>query len=124
MKMSNLLASGWRGTSLTPLSDLDIALAHLLQNLQPSTDERHLWLAALASHQWGRGHACLDLNQWPDNAGFLLAWSPQALAALPAKLALGLSDIPWAQGEHSPLVVQDKRLYLRRAWAWLGSACP
>jgi exodeoxyribonuclease V alpha subunit len=117
MKMSNLLASGWRGTSQTPLSDLDIALAHLLQNLQPSTDERHLWLAALASHQWGRGHACLDLNQWPDNAGFLLAWSPQALAALPAKLALGLSDIPWAQGEHSPLVVQDKRLYLRRAWA-------
>jgi exodeoxyribonuclease V alpha subunit len=94
MKMSNLLASGWRGTSLTPLSDLDIALAHLLQNLQPSTDERHLWLAALASHQWGRGHACLDLNQWPDNAGYLLAWSPQALAALPAKLALGLVRSP------------------------------
>ena len=70
MKMLNLLASGWRGTSLTPLSALDIALVQLLQNLQASTDERHLWLAALASHQWGRGHACLDLNQWPDNAGF------------------------------------------------------
>ena len=117
MKIANLLASGWRGTSLTPLSDLDIALAHLLQNLQPSTDERHLWLAALASHQWGRGHACLDLKAWPDNADFLLGWSPQALAALPTKLALGLSDIPWTRGEHSPMVMEDKRLYLRRAWA-------
>ena len=117
MKVANLLASGWRGTSLTPLSDLDIALAHLLQNLQPSTDERHLWLAALASHQWGRGHACLDLKAWPDNADFLLGWSPQALAALPTKLALGLSDIPWTRGEHSPMVMEDKRLYLRRAWA-------
>jgi len=117
MKIANLLASGWRGTSLTPLSDLDIALVQLLQNLQASSDERHLWLAALASHQWGRGHACLDLNAWPDNAGFLLGWSPQALAALPVNLALGLSNIPWTQGEHSPLVVEDKRLYLRRAWA-------
>ena len=117
MKMSNLLASGWRGTSLTPLSALDIALVQMLHNLQASSDERHLWLAALASHQWGRGHACLDLNQWPDNAGVLLGWGAQALAALPAKLSLGLSDLPWAQGETSPLVLEDKRLYLRRAWA-------
>ena len=116
MKITNLLANGWRGTSQTPLSDLDIALSYLLQNLQPSTDERHLWLAALASHQWGRGHACLDLNGWPGNAAHLLGWGPQALAALPANLALGLSYIPWTQGEHSPLVVEDKRLYLRRAW--------
>mgnify|MGYP000315100565 CR=1 FL=1 len=87
MKMSNLLASGWRGTSLTPLSDLDIALAHLLQNLQPSTDERHLWLVALASHQWGRGHACLDLNGWPANAGVLLGWGAQAHLVLSTEWA-------------------------------------
>ena len=31
MKMSNLLASGWRGTSLTPLSALDIALVSTKQ---------------------------------------------------------------------------------------------
>ena len=116
MKIANLLASGWRGTSLTPLSALDIALVQLLQNLQASTDERHLWLAALASHQWGHGHACLDLNGWPTNAGLLLGWGAQALAALPNNLSQGLSDIPWTQGENSPLVVQGKRLYLRRAW--------
>ncbi len=116
MKIANLLASGWRGTSLTPLSALDIALVQLLQNLQASTDERHLWLAALASHQWGGGHACLDLNGWPANAGLLLGWGAQALAALPNNLSQELSDIPWTQGENSPLVVQGKRLYLRRAW--------
>ena len=116
MKIANLLASGWRDTSLTPLSALDIALVQLLQNLQASADERHLWLAALASHQWGRGHACLDLNGWPSNAGLLLGWGAQALAALPNNLSQGLSDIPWRQGENSPLVAQGKRLYLRRAW--------
>ena len=116
MKIANLLASGWRGTSLTPLSALDIALVQMLQNLQVSDDERHLWLSALASHQWGRGHACLDLNGWPANAGVLLGWAPQALAVLPPNLSQGLPDLPWAQGEHSPLVVQGKRLYLRRAW--------
>ena len=116
MKIANLLASGWHDTSLTPLSALDIALVQLLQNLQPSADERHLWLAALASHQWGRGHACLDLNGWPSNAGLLLGWGAQALAALPNNLSQGLSDIPWRQGENSPLVAQGKRLYLRRAW--------
>ena len=116
MKIANLLASGWRGTSLTPLSALDIALVQLLQNMQASTDERHLWLAALASHQWGHGHACLDLNGWPTNAGVLLGWGAQALAALPNNLSQGLSNIPWTQGENSPLVVQGKRLYLRRAW--------
>ena len=116
MKIANLLASGWHDTSLTPLSALDIALVQLLQNLQASADERHLWLAALASHQWGRGHACLDLNGWPTNAGLLLGWGAQALAALPNNLSQGLSDIPWTQGENSPLVVQGKRMYLRRAW--------
>ena len=116
MKIANLLASGWHDTSLTPLSALDIALVQLLQNLQASADERHLWLAALASHQWGRGHACLDLNGWPSNAGLLLGWGAQALAALPNNLSQGLSDIPWRQGENSPLVAQGKRLYLRRAW--------
>ncbi len=74
MKLGDLLSHGWHGTSLTPLSELDIALAHLLHKLQASSDERHLWLAALTSYQWTRGHACLDLSAWPDNAGFLLGW--------------------------------------------------
>jgi len=116
MKLSELLQTGWRDTSLTPLGDLDIALVHMLQQLQPSSDARHLWLAALASHQWGRGHACLDLQAWPDSAAQLLGWSTTALAALPPDLAAGLADMPWATGEASPLVVDGLRLYLRRAW--------
>jgi exodeoxyribonuclease V alpha subunit len=116
MKLSSLLPSGWRGTSQTPLTELDIALVHLLQNLQATSDERHLWLAALTSHQWGRGHACLDLNAWPQNAAGLLGWPAQALAVLPSDLSLGLADMPWSQGNHSPLVIHQNQVYLRRAW--------
>ena len=116
MKLSELLPTGWRDTALTPLNDLDIALVHMLQQLQPSSEPRHLWLAALASHQWGRGHACLDLHAWPDSAAPLLGWNAPALAALPHDLAAGLPDLPWATGEASPLVVDGLRLYLRRAW--------
>ena len=116
MKLVSLLPSGWRGTSQTPLTELDLALAHLLQNLQATSDERHLWLVALTSHQWGRGHACLDLSAWPPSASGLLGWPAQALAVLPPDLALGLANMPWSQGEHSPLVIHEKRVYLRRAW--------
>ncbi len=116
MKLSSLLPNGWHGTSLTPLTELDIALVQMLQNLEATSDERHLWLAALTSHQWGRGHACLDLNDWPHNAGLLLGWPAQALATLPADLSQGLSGLPWTQGAHSPLVTDGKRVYLRRAW--------
>lgn len=116
MKLSELLQTGWRDTTLTPLADIDIALVQMLQQMQPSSDARHLWLAALASHQWGRGHACLDLQAWPNSAAPLLGWSTTALAALPPDLAAGLPDMPWATGEASPLVVDGLRLYLRRAW--------
>lgn len=116
MKLSNLLPTGWRGTPQTPLNDLDLALVQMLHTLQATHDERHLWLAALTSHQWGRGHACLDLSQWHHNAGVLLGWASQALAALPTDLVQGLADLPWTQGANSPLVVSDQRVYLRRAW--------
>ena len=116
MKLSQWMHTGWRGTALTPLSDLDMALGHTLNQLQPSNDVRHLWLAALASHQWGRGHACLDLRSWPASAPSLLGWSDTALAALPSELTQALTSLPWAQGKDAPLVVANDRLYLRRAW--------
>ena len=47
MKLQQLLRD-WRDNKLTPLTGLDIGLAQMLQGLQASTDERHLWLAALA----------------------------------------------------------------------------
>ena len=103
MKLQQLLFD-WRDNKLTPLTGLDIGLAQLLQGLQASNDERHLWLAALASHQWGRGHACLDLSNWPHDATDLLGWSVQAVQALPPHLADAANSLPWTQGEDAPLV--------------------
>jgi exodeoxyribonuclease V alpha subunit len=123
--LAPLLQSSWAQTA--PLTGLDKSLANLLQSKQPSDDPRHLWLAALTSHQWGRGHACLDLAALSCEAAALLGWSDEQVALLPTDLRDAASTLPWTQGEASPLVrVQDThkgqdkpqgdRLYLRRAW--------
>ncbi len=108
-------------TQSAGFTGLDIALANLLQTKQPSGDPRHAWLAALASYQWGRGHACLDLVALQNQAATLLGWTQEQVANLPADLHLAASNLPWAQGEASPLVITHEasictRLYLRRAW--------
>jgi exodeoxyribonuclease V alpha subunit len=116
--LSPLLQASW--AQATPLTGLDKSLANLLQSKQPSDDARHLWLAALTSHQWGRGHACLDLVTLQTKAAALLGWSDEQAAVLPTDLHLAASTLPWTQGEASPLVLtqdsQGARLYLRRAW--------
>ena len=120
--LSPLLQSSW--AQATPLTGLDKSLANLLHSKQPSDDPRHLWLAALTSHQWGRGHACLDLATLQTQAAALLGWSDEQVAALPADLHQATSTLPWTQGDTSPLMLtEDKgdaskgqRLYLRRAW--------
>jgi exodeoxyribonuclease V alpha subunit len=83
-----------------------------------------LWLAALASHQWGRGHACLDLATLQTEAAALLGWNEEQTAVLPADLHQAAITLPWTQGDASPLVLTESesdastgaRLYLRRAW--------
>ena len=102
----------------TPLSALDLALANALQTRQPSDDERHRWLAALVSHQWSRGHACLALDALRHDAGSLLGWTEAARRVLPHGLHEAVHDLPWCAGPASPLVLSDdgQRLYLRRAW--------
>ncbi|WP_310628255.1 exodeoxyribonuclease V subunit alpha [Limnohabitans sp.] len=116
--LSPLLQAPW--AQGTPLNGLDKSLANLLQSKQPSDDPRHLWLAALTSHQWGRGHACLDLATLQTQAAALLGWTDEQTAALPSQLHQAAVTLPWAQGEASPLVLTDDtqgtRLYLRRAW--------
>ena len=120
--LSPLLQASW--AQATPLTGLDKSLANLLHSKQPSDDPRHLWLAALTSHQWGRGHACLDLATLQNQASALLGWSDEQTSALPADLHQAASTLPWTQGDASPLVLtEDKgdaskgqRLYLRRAW--------
>ena len=122
--LKDLLKQPWGQAHATPLTGLDTALANLLHSKQPSDDPRHMWLAALASHQWGRGHACLDLATLHTQTAALLGWTDEQTAALPAHLQEAAATLPWTQGDASPLVLaEDKghastgaRLYLRRAW--------
>jgi exodeoxyribonuclease V alpha subunit len=113
-----ILQSPW--AQATPLTGLDKSLANLLNTKQPSDDPRHLWLAALTSHQWGRGHACLDLATLQTQAAELLGWTDEQTATLPSKLREAAATLQWTQGNASPLVLtedtQGARLYLRRAW--------
>ena len=102
------------------LTGLDISLANYFNSQQVSDDPRHLWLAALTSCQWGRGHACLDLNALQLQASALLGWNDEQVTALPKHLSAAAPALPWIQGDNSPLVLvqdtQGERLYLRRAW--------
>lgn len=102
------------------LNGLDISLANFFNTHQASDDPRHLWLAALTSYQWGRGHACLDLSALQSQANSLLGWNNEQIAALPENLSAGAPSLPWIQGDSCPMVliqdVQGDRLYLRRAW--------
>ncbi len=102
------------------LTGLDISLANYFNSQQVSDDPRHLWLAALTSYQWGRGHACLDLNALQLQASALLGWNDEQVTALPKHLSAAAPALPWIQGDNSPLVLvqdtQGERLYLRRAW--------
>lgn len=99
-----------------PLTALDRSFAAWLQDQQTSPDPLHPWLAALVSHQWGRGHACLDLNALQQQAAALLGWTAEEVQRLPAGCAAAADTLPWTQGDMSPLVRQGHRLYLRRAW--------
>ena len=102
------------------LTGLDISMANCFNSQQFSDDPRHLWLAALTSYQWGRGHACLDLNALQLQASAILGWNDEQVAALPKHLSASAPTLPWIQGDNSPLVfvkdAQGERLYLRRAW--------
>jgi len=117
MRLTDLLGT-WPHAQDTPLSGLDVAFAQWLQQRQPSDDARHRWLAALVSHQWSRGHACLDLDTVPEALG----WNAVQGEALPAHLREAAADLPWCEGPDSPLVRtcdaqgRPHRLYLRRAW--------
>jgi exodeoxyribonuclease V alpha subunit len=102
--------------STMPLTALDLAFAQFLNDAQPGTDPRHTLLAALASHQYGRGHACLDLQLLTEFGVATLGWDSRLQDLLPADLAAAAPSLPWTQGHASPLVLAGRRLYLRRNW--------
>ena len=120
MNLQDLITAPWVDSipppHQPPFTRLDLAFAQHCHLQQPSHRVTHRWLAALTSHQWGRGHACLDLQHWPEDAADQLGWGVPALQHLPDDLVQALDDLPWIEGDASPLVRDGFRLYLRRAW--------
>ena len=108
-----------------PLTGLDRAFAQYLHQAQPSSDPRHGLLATLVSYQFGRGHACLDLDLLQQNGPMALGLDQRALPLLPTDLSQSAASLPWIQsqgeghnqGVNSPLVLDGPRLYLRRNWS-------
>ncbi|NML26666.1 exodeoxyribonuclease V subunit alpha [Zoogloea dura] len=128
-------ARGW-------LRSLDAAFASFLAREVAEAPALLLLAAALASHQLGRGHACLDLADTLGDPGFALSLPPEGEGAdadadaerpvLPADLLEGLSLEAWraalalpslvGQGEgDTPLLCLGQRVYLRRYWQYEGA---
>ncbi|WP_322001813.1 exodeoxyribonuclease V subunit alpha [Marinobacter alexandrii] len=126
------------------LRPLDVGFARLIRSLSEEQGEAPapllLLLAALTSHQVGRGHVCIDLGQLLLDAEATLALPPEDSIAVAATAdtetapsprdilaRLNLADClttihdSCAVSDGSlttPLVVNDSRLYLRRFWRY------
>jgi exodeoxyribonuclease V alpha subunit len=112
---------------------LDRAFADFLHEQVSGAPPLLLLGAALASHQLGRGHVCLDLQAALADPDRTLSLPPDGAArerspaARPADLLRGLAPADWAAAlahpelvAHgagaTPLVLAGHRLYLRRFW--------
>ncbi|MEE2763041.1 MAG: exodeoxyribonuclease V subunit alpha [Pseudomonadota bacterium] len=125
------------------LRPLDLGFARLIQALSAEQGESVpalvLLMAALVSHQVGRGHVCIDLGQLLADANGTLALPPEDAPLAPsepgdapitpgqllqsASLPSFLSslDNAFAVSDGSlttPLVLTGQRLYLRRFWRY------
>jgi exodeoxyribonuclease V alpha subunit len=123
------VAAGW-------LRELDRTFAAFLAQEVPDAPALLLLGAALASHQLGRGHVCLELASLVTHPAEVLAIPPEEGAEgapdapqpmTPAALLAGIELADWqsalaeprvvAPGEgDTPLVLSGTRLYLRRYW--------
>ncbi|MGG5287140.1 exodeoxyribonuclease V subunit alpha [Pseudomonas viridiflava] len=122
------------------LRALDRAFVAFLSDLDPQADPLVLVAAALTSHQLGHGHVCLDLYETLKEPDFALSLPPEGdlqstPMLLPSQLLAALDGAAWCQaladstlvaraGDSSvealqkPLVLSDRRLYLRRYWTY------
>lgn len=120
------------------LRSLDWVFAEFLSRKQSNSKPLLLLAAALASHQLGRGHACLDLRATladPDGVLALtrLDVSRTSAASMaprrPSDLLSGVDLVQWQQALEgsdlvsnghgaTPLVNIGARLYLRRYWQY------
>ncbi len=132
--LSNLLedwvAVGW-------LRSLDGAFARFLKAQAPETSELVLLLAALTSHQVGRGHICLDLRAMLSDPEKTLSLPPEKQSGekmsvhspnVLANISLPflehcLRESPFvASGAgNTPLVLDADLLYMRRYWQYTRS---
>lgn len=122
------------------LRALDKAFVAFLHDLDPQGDPLVLLAAALTSHQLGHGHVCLDLFETLKEPDFALSLPPEgdlqtSAMLLPSQLLEALDGDAWCKAlqtsalvEHAgqspalaadrPLVLSERRLYLRRYWAY------
>ncbi|MDN3524662.1 exodeoxyribonuclease V subunit alpha [Halomonas sabkhae] len=123
------VARGW-------LRSLDRAFADFLYREVADASPRLLLAAALASHQLGRGHVCLDLALTLETPDLALSLPPEGDSLeepppLPSQVMAGLEVADWRVALHQPELVGDgpgatplvldgtaerPRLYLRRYW--------
>ena len=119
--IDNAIQQGW-------LSPLDKAFVKFLAEQEQSANDSVLWLAALVCQQWRQGEVYLDLNKLCQNPLQLLALtdndsSDELLTIARFNLEdlqtqLNLSTLVSQQQGSTPLVLEDKRLYLRRYWCY------
>jgi exodeoxyribonuclease V alpha subunit len=116
------------------LRSLDRAFVGFLKEQQPDSPDLVLLSAALASHQLGRGHVCLDLRVALDQPDETLSLPPEGetgeqIFNKPSNILEGISLKTWEQclrnsslvdtGDgNTPMVLDAGRLYLRRYWKY------
>ncbi|AUT75742.1 exodeoxyribonuclease V subunit alpha [Paraburkholderia hospita] len=127
------------------LREVDAAFARFLAREVPHAHALLILAAALASHQLGRGHACLDLVATLRDPAFALSLPPDGPSTrtddnaeenvlLPSQVLAGVTLARWqaalddtslvGDGEGStPLVLVGTRLYLRRYWQYERNVC-
>ena len=110
------------------LRELDRSLAQFLAELDESASPLLLLAAALASHQLGQGHVCLDLEATLSDPDFALSLPPEGEEAqslvLPSQILQGLTLERWLDAcrcsallaPSAPLVLRGSCLYLWRYW--------
>ena len=123
------VARGW-------LRSLDRAFADFLYREVADASPLLLLATALASHQLGRGHVCLDLALTLETPDLALSLPPEGDSLeepppLPSQVMAGLEVADWRAALHQPELVGDgpgatplvldgtaerPRLYLRRYW--------
>lgn len=122
------------------LRALDRAFVGFLRDLDPDAAPLVLVAAALTSHQLGHGHVCLDVYETLKEPDFALSLPPEGDLLdtpnlLPSKVLAAVDGAAWCralaesllvadgtdtspQAMRKPLVLADRRLYLRRYWTY------